>query len=320
MTSTPLAALDLGSNTFRLLIAQGDHSGLISQTKKVWLRIPRISEGLRPNESFAPEPLRRARKVLEEFNGHIMENKVAKVLAGGTMAFRQASDGAEVLKEASRNYGWQTHVLSGAIEGRLSAIGVMTGLWPIPQEGLIFDIGGRSTEFINISFSSVVKTQSLPMGVVGLTEKYLHSDPPTPSELSSIAYEVTELLKSAHWDNVKNPTLIGTAGTVTTVAAMLMGLKDYDAQMVNNHVFQREQIQNLLDALKSKTISDRLAYPGLHPRRADVIIAGLVMVISILDFFNQSKATVSDNSLLEGLWLACAGFTSLEAHTPEVNP
>ncbi|MDR1657141.1 MAG: hypothetical protein LBT47_06240 [Deltaproteobacteria bacterium] len=319
-TGTKLAALDLGSNTFRLIVADFKDGSPAWETKKVWQSIPRISEGLIPNGRFAQAPRHRALQALEEFADIIAALGPSRVLAGGTMAFRQAADGAEFLTEASNRYGWEAFVLSGSQEARLSALGVMTALAPLPDEGLIFDIGGRSTEFINTSRRELLQTQSLAMGVVGLTETHVRSDPPAPSELAAMTSQVHSILQNADWSAVGRPTLVGTAGTVTTVAAMLMKLVDYDAAAVNNQTFGRHQIGRLLDLLAGQKINQRLSHPGLHPRRADVIVAGLVEVTGIMDFFGQDLLTVSDNSLLEGLWLACADLVPLGQTTHEVIP
>jgi exopolyphosphatase/guanosine-5'-triphosphate,3'-diphosphate pyrophosphatase len=309
-----LAALDLGSNTFRLILARLSRDVMAGASRRVWQEIPRISEGLVPGGRLLEAPKARAWAALEGFQRVIEEHAPAAVLAGATMAFREASDGGDFLAEAGRRFGWRAIVLSGEEEARLSALGVLSGLDPTPEDALIFDIGGRSTELINTREEAVVLTQSLPMGVVGLTERHVSSDPPSAAELAAIRRHVVDVLRAADWSRLgQSPTLIGTAGTVTTVAAMLLELADYDPALINNQPFDRARIGGLLSKLAALKSEERAALPGLHPRRADVIVAGLIEVTSIMDFLGLGRLVVSDNSLLEGLWLAAAGLVKLRS-------
>ncbi|MDR0622563.1 MAG: hypothetical protein LBJ61_11930, partial [Deltaproteobacteria bacterium] len=184
MPPDSLAALDLGSNTFRLILAPQGEAGL-SQSR-VWQEIPRLSEGLGQGGSLSQEPKKRALAALEGFAAIIEAEKPEKILAGGTMVFRQAQDGEDFLRTVGQRFGWETVVLSGAQEAFLSARGVLSGLDPLPPETLIFDVGGRSTEFINARGSDIVKVQSLELGVVGLTEAMIASDPPRSEELMAM--------------------------------------------------------------------------------------------------------------------------------------
>ncbi|MDR0548863.1 MAG: hypothetical protein LBI10_05565 [Deltaproteobacteria bacterium] len=314
MPNRPLAALDLGSNTFRLILAQSDDFGQGLLNRRVWQEIPRIAEGLAPGGSFAAEPLKRAIAALETFQTQIDQSQPSRVLAGATMAFRLAKDGEAVLKAIQSRFGWETRLLSGQEEARLSAYGVLSGLKPLLESGLIFDIGGRSTEFIKTHGQTLVTAQSLNLGVVSLTEDHIHADPPTTTELAALTKSVAASLKTLNpdlWPLDPNATLVGTAGTVTTVAAMLMDMADYDGDLVNNQVFKKADIVKLFDRLTRLPIAHRQRTPGLHPKRADVIVAGLALVLAILDFFQRDTLMVSDNSLLEGLWLVAAGRTHL---------
>ena len=177
---------------------------------------------------------------------------------------------------------------------------------------MIFDIGGRSTELVATRYKNLVLTRSLPVGVVGLTERHVRSDPPEARELAAIRREVMDALSGADFSlPAPNPALIGTAGTVTTIAAMLLQLSDYDPDRINNQSFGRDRIEGLSTTLAGLTADRRTALPGLHPRRADVIVAGLVETLAIMEFFGHDRLVVSDNSLLEGLWLAAAGLVNL---------
>ncbi|MDR1545298.1 MAG: hypothetical protein LBU12_00985 [Deltaproteobacteria bacterium] len=308
-----LAALDLGSNTFRLLLAPADPDVSALAARRVWQEFPRLSEGLKPGGRLGAEPLQRAWAALDAFEAVLAAERPRKVLAGATMFARQAADGPEFLAEAARRYGWETTLLSGTQEAFLSAAGVLSSLAPRPSEALIFDVGGRSTEFVKVEGGRIVQTQSLELGVVGLTEQFVSGAPARPEELAAVAAEVRRRLAAAVWRPLSSESILaGTAGTVTTVTAMLLKLPKYDPALINNSVVERQAAETLLAELAAETLERRHARVGLHPKRADVIVAGLAEVVAVLDFFQKDRLTVSDGSLLEGLWLAAAGLTPLE--------
>ena len=322
MSRQTIAALDMGSNTFRLMLADksGDAlkgpgrvpvespSHFFWDNKQVFQHIPRLSERLTNGGHFAPEALERAWEALGDFAGHIREAGADRVLAGATMAARLAADGKEFMAAINKRYGWETVILTGAEEARLTATGTLTGLDPLPPHALIFDIGGRSTEFISSKQSEIIKTRSLSLGVVALTEAHL-SDPAAPGELEAVAEEVRAVLSAADFSDVDpGAVLVGTAGTVTTVAALLLNLKEYRPELVNNARLTGDSISDLLNMLAKETVEERVKNHGLHPRRADAIVAGLVEVMEILNFFGRKELVVSDNGLLEGVWLRAGGL------------
>jgi exopolyphosphatase/guanosine-5'-triphosphate,3'-diphosphate pyrophosphatase len=312
MTRDLLAALDLGSNTFRLILASEADGHLDFATRRIWQEIPRLSEGLSAGGCLKEEPKNRAWEALESFASVIEAQKPLKTLAGGTMVFRRASDGESFLIEIGQRFGWEVTVLTGTQEARLSALGVLSGLAPIPESGLIMDIGGRSTEFISTRGRKLLTFQSLDVGVVGLTEDFVKSDPPAPTELAAMAASVKNTLQAANCNQLDpKATLVGTAGTVTTLAAMLLDLVNYDSNLVNNQVIGRQFLLDLLATLSTESLETRRLHPGLHPRRADVIVAGLVLLVEVMNFLSKDSLVVSDNSLLEGLWLAAAGLAPL---------
>ena len=307
MSDDIIAALDLGSNTFRLMLA--GRCGQIWAEKKVFQHIPRLSEHLEPGGAFAPEALKRAWEALDDFAVEVCKAGAGKVLAGATMAARLAADGPDFLAEINRRYGWEARILTGKEEAELTAAGVLAEISPLPSAAMIFDIGGRSTEFVTTCGRTIKQSRRLPMGVVKLTEAHL-SAPANAAELKAVAEEVQAVMAKADFsDMTPNATLIGTAGTVTTVAALLMNLTEYRPELVNNACISGQKIDELLTVLASETIEERVNRHSLHPRRADAIVAGLVMVLEILNFFNRNDLVVSDNGLLEGIWLAAAGLT-----------
>ena len=305
MPPAPIAALDLGSNTFRLMLAEKNGPDAWTN-KRVFQELPRLAEGLAPGGPLSPRALGRAWAALDGFAAEVRASGAERVLAGATMAARLAADGPEFLAETARRYGWETRLLTGEEEARLTAAGVLTGLAPCPPEALVFDIGGRSTEFIAVSGGVIGRGLSLDLGVVGLAEAHLDA-PARPGQLAAVAETVRAALASADFSFVPaGSVLVGTAGTVTTMAAILLGLKDYDPDRVNNARLARPALTGLLAELAPLSEARRVADYGLHPRRADALPAGLVLVLEIMDHFRQRELVVSDNGLLEAIWLAAA--------------
>ncbi|MCL2029819.1 MAG: exopolyphosphatase [Deltaproteobacteria bacterium] len=307
MRPAPIAALDLGSNTFRLMLAEKNGSWA---NKQVFQELPRLAEGLAPGGLLAPAALQRAWEALENFSGEIRSAGAGRVLAGATMAARLAADGPDFLAEITRRYSWETRLLCGGEEARLTAVGVLAGLASCPPAALIFDIGGRSTEFIPVTRGVIGPGRSLDLGVVGLTEAHLEA-PARPGQLAAVTKAVRAGLGASGLGGLGPDTvLVGTAGTVTTIAAILLG--GYDPDRVNNCRLYRPALAGLLAELAPLSEAERTAAYGLHPRRADAMPAGLVLVMEIMDHLNRSELVVSDNGLLEGLWLEAAALKRAE--------
>ncbi|MDR3038152.1 MAG: exopolyphosphatase, partial [Candidatus Adiutrix sp.] len=191
----------------------------------------------------------------------------------------------------------------------LTAAGVLTGLGHDASEALIFDIGGRSTEFVTVSGGGIRRSLSLSLGVVGLTEEYL-SAPARPGQLEAVAGAARAALAGAGFGDVpEGAALVGTAGTVTTIAALLLKLEEYDPVRVNNARLARSAVAALLAELAPLNEAERVTGYGLHPRRADALPAGLALVLEIMDHFRRPDLVVSDNGLLEGIWLRAAAPT-----------
>ncbi|MDR1080183.1 MAG: hypothetical protein LBQ79_04310 [Deltaproteobacteria bacterium] len=305
-------ALDLGSNTFRLILAEAgrDGRGPDPATRKVWQEIPRISEGLEEGKPFGKEPLARAWKALDGFAEKVSAGRPERVLAGCTMAARMASDGEEFAGRIAERYGWETAVLTGREEATLSAAGALGSLDPPPPRSVVFDIGGRSTEFVACTGAAPTAVASLPVGVVGLKELLIRNDPPAAAEMAELEDRVGNALSGAPAppDGGGPVTLLGTAGTVTTMAAMLLGIDGYRPELVHGARISRSAVEGLYRETAGESAARRALRPGLHPMRADVIVCGLALVLGILDRYRSDGLVVSDCGLLEGLWKAASGM------------
>ncbi|MDR3153008.1 MAG: hypothetical protein LBW85_01760 [Deltaproteobacteria bacterium] len=314
------AALDLGSNTFRLLLAETlpGGAGLDRASKRIWQEIPRISEGLAPGSPFQAEPLRRAWKVLEGFAATAAEAKPLRTLACATMAARLASDGEEFVQGLRDRFGWEAEILRGEEEARLAALGALAGFADPPPRSVVFDVGGRSTEFIAAEGRTLGTMRSLNVGVVALKEAFIANDPPLPEELQALEGHVRAALleapdpgNAAEGSGEAGPVLIGTAGTVTTLAAMLLGLPRYLPEKVHGAELSRESLEALYRKVSRQGAGERASWPSLHPLRSDVITGGLALALGILSRYGADRLVASDDGLLEGVWLAAAGAADL---------
>ena len=311
MVLPPAAAIDLGSNTIRLLVAAAQegapHALLLRQ------ETTRLGEGLEPGRCFKPQALERAWRVLEDFRAAAKALGVASILVGATGAVREAADGEALLARIELDLGLRTRLLSGVEEAALAAAGVLAILKPPGGAFLLFDLGGRSTEFALVAQGEVRRAVSLELGAVALTERFFRQDPPSAEAVRTLRAEVARVLAAglpAGFAMGKTGPLIGTAGTATTCAAVLQGLEPYDPERINGFAITREALQALFDRLVRLPMSERARIPGLPPDRADILPAGAGVILEILEYFKETCLLVSDAGLLEGLWLVAAGVRS----------
>ncbi len=309
------AAIDLGSNTFRLLIARPRPPG---EAGPPWHRVDyahrivRLGEGLHQSGRIQDAARERAVAALRDF-AHIMQNHGLKpelAHAVATAALREAANGEEVVRTFARETGIRPRIISGDEEARLSLAGACAVLdVQTRQDMLLFDIGGGSTEFIRAEAGQARDAISRPLGVVRLVETHLASDPPSDRDYAAMVNAARAHLEavSRFWEQhgAAHPPahLVGTAGTVTTLAATEMNLVPYDADAVNNHVMTRQSIADLRERLCAMTHEARESLPTIEEGRADLIIAGLAIVEAVMDCWNYPAMTVVDAGLLEGVWL-----------------
>ena len=294
-------AIDVGSNTLRLLIAQIEGNRVLPVCRD--REMVRLGRNFFPERVIGRQPLESALKVLERFQRTGVQEGIARFRAAGTGILRESSNTHQFLDAVRRSTGISIEVLSGEEEARLSALGVLSVFQELTGPTCIFDLGGGSVEFTWVQSGKIGATVSLPLGVVGLTEQFLLSDPPLKQELDRLREHCLETLRSRININESVSCLIGTAGTVTTLSAMAKKLAEYDPSLINGSGLDRDTLNRLLSELTSIPLTTRQELPGLEPGRADIITAGLVVVLSILDFFDTDTLRVSDAGLLEGLLL-----------------
>ena len=308
-----LASLDLGTNTFRLLIAEVIDSNrlvpiLIKRT------ITRLGEGLHKNGTIQPHAIERSLKVVEHFSKIIKQYKVEKIIAVSTSVAREAKNGKEFIAQVFKRTEIPVRILTGFEEAQLTLKGVFSAVDRITKKCLLFDIGGGSTEFILTEEIVPITITSISLGVVYLAENLIRSDPPTSRELSYLRKNIKDCLQQLDFTkdifcNKSSSTtstqcsLIGTAGTVTTIAAIDQQMERYDPLKINNHRLSRETIENIYHQLSCSSLAARRAIPGLEEGRETVIVPGAAIVLEIMDHFRFNQITVSDAGLLEGILL-----------------
>ncbi|MFQ5465509.1 MAG: exopolyphosphatase [Thermodesulfobacteriota bacterium] len=316
------ASIDIGTNTLRLLVADLDGSGGRKDGAALApvlyeSRITRLGGGYTPARGIDPAAAERTLKGLEDFRSVIdRAGGVEGVFAVATSVVRRAANSDRLVAGARRRAGVEIEVISGAEEARLSLLGVATVVGGAgPARMLVMDIGGGSTEFVVSEGCAPAGQWSMEMGVVHLSEDHLRSDPPAAGELRAIEGEVAlviEELRSGMRASGVDPgglgpsggvTFVGTAGTVTTLAALDLGLDAYDRDRVNNHVLTRERVGGLYRRLAALTLAERSKLPGLEKGREDLIIPGLAITIAAMDSFGFAELKVSDAGLLEGVLL-----------------
>ena len=291
-----VAAVDLGTNTTRLLVADVDEGRLDEVHRET--RITRLGEGVDARRRLLPVPVARVRNVLADYRRTLESLGAERTLLVATSAVRDAENGEAFLGEIEWSYGFATRLLSGDEEAELMRRGVE------PAAGtLVLDIGGGSTELVLDGFHA-----SLELGSVRHTERFLHGDPPEPNELAACAAAVRSLLAERVPDDVRArvTAATGVAGTVTTLAALDLGLAAYDRERVHAHRLTLDGARAQLERLASLALAERRALPALEPERAPVIVAGAVILVETLDHLGLDAIAVSERDILDGAALAAA--------------
>lgn len=298
----PLAAIDLGTNTARLLIGCIEPDGRIRQLT-LKRCITRLGGGFSRERGISDEARERTVAALQDFAAEIRRQGVARVQAVATSAVRDAVNGKEFCEDIFQKTGIRLDIIDGQKEGLLTLRGVLAGLDQRPENLMVFDVGGGSTEYTLTAGDTPLFTMSLPLGVVRLTE----------GKVTCVAMEekISRELRALR-DALANKgllpllggaTLVGTAGTATTLAAVSMKMTEYDYRRVNNYTIPLEEIKEIFATLLPLTPPKRLGVPGMEKGREDLIIAGILITVKTMETFGFPRLKVSDYGLLEGLLL-----------------
>jgi exopolyphosphatase / guanosine-5'-triphosphate,3'-diphosphate pyrophosphatase len=301
---TRLAAVDMGTNSTRLLVADRDGAGPAGPLTTVerHMHITRLGQGVDAARRLHPDAIERTLSVLRKYRDIMDATGIEGARATATSAARDAANRDELLQPAAEILGTTVELLSGEEEGRLTFLGATTGL-DAPAPHLVVDIGGGSTEF-TVGTGTPEGTMSIDVGCVRLTEAWLHSDPPAPEELSQALSVVQAYLDDVDRDLPavgQARTLIGTAGTVTTVAAIEIGLPTYDPEVLHHFRLTREAAEDVFRTLATEAADDRRHNPGLEPGRVDVIVGGAAVLVAVMRHWAFEEMIVSEADILDGL-------------------
>ena len=297
-----LAAIDLGTNTVRLLVVEA--SGAEWRGLHAEQRVTRLGEGQAGTGILQPAAMRRTAEVVAAFCHRAEDLGVHDVRIVGTSAVREAQNGAEFLTQVRSSSGRQVRVISGEEEARLTLLGVTQGLPDLKGHVLLFDIGGGSTEFVLSRAGRAPLAVSVKLGVVELAERFMDQGPVDYTRYDAMAAEVGARLAAGLTEPILRhdaPALVGSAGTVTTLAALDLGLESYDAARVHGRRLTRVVVAGLVARLAALSLAERAALPCLEPGRADLIVPGGAICLAALDRLGFDALVVSDRGLREGI-------------------
>ena len=295
------AAIDFGTNTARLLIAERSTAGIVPV--RVEREVVRLGGGFTDEYGLSDEAWERGLACLHRFSEIISDYEVRQIRASATSAVRDAVNGRLFVDKVFKDTGVQLVVIDGDEEARLTLKGVLSGLDSESGTLVVLDVGGGSTEFTISSHGSPVFIKSMPIGVVRLTEGFRTSFEMI-ERVRSVIDQLEKDLSSAGIIVSGDSELVGTAGTATTIAAIKLEMADYDYRKVNNFTVKRGDVAAIFQRLSQLNPQERLAVKGLEKGREDLIIAGLVIITSVMDRFGFNRLKVSDFGLLEGLALS----------------
>lgn len=299
--NAPVAALDCGTNSTRLLIASNDGETLSRQ-----MRITRLGQGVDATHRLNEEAIQRTLLVLADYKREMDELGVEEARLVATSAVRDAENGQVFLDAATQTVGVQAEMIAGLEEGRLSYAGATADLEPNAGDDVAIDIGGGSTEIV-LKRGDSIDAVSLDIGCVRITERFLHSDPPKSHELASAGSAIGDALDQAVKEvpalgHLRDPRrLLGLAGTVSTLAMLELGITDYDRSRVHHAVLARDSVERWAGILAQEETSVRRGRRAISPGREDVIVGGVLVLEAAMRRFGFATCLVSEADILDGL-------------------
>lgn len=290
MTEQPVAAIDCGTNSIRLLITSG------GRDLERQMRIVRLGQGVDATGRLDPAAIVRTRAALTEYRRLIDVHEVKWIRMVATSATRDASNSADFHDMVHQVLGQPAEVISGGEEAALSYAGAVAGL---PDDDyLVVDIGGGSTEFVR----GPGRARSVDVGCVRMTERHLRSDPPTPEQLQAAMGDISAAVRAGlSVVGTDAHRLVGLAGSVTTVAAIALGLPHYDPERVHHSVLTVDAVEDVTAHLSTLDHDGRAAIRVIHPGRVDVIVAGALVLREIMHQSGYEEIIVSEHDILDGI-------------------
>ncbi|MEU4263384.1 Ppx/GppA phosphatase family protein [Streptomyces argenteolus] len=311
---TRVAAIDCGTNSIRLLVADVDPAtGHLTELDRR-MRIVRLGQGVDRTGRLAPEALERTFAACREYAAAIKELGAERIRFVATSASRDAENSDTFVRGVLDILGAEPEVVSGDQEARLSFDGAtkeLVGSDHLDKPYLVVDIGGGSTEFV-VGDDEVRAARSVDIGCVRMTERHLVRegavvDPPTPDRIAAIRADIDAALDLAE-ETVpiaEAATLVGLAGTVTTLAAIALGLREYDSEAIHHSRISLEQVREITGRLLASTHEQRARIPAMHPGRVDVITSGALVLLAVMERSGAAEVVVSEHDILDGIaWSA----------------
>lgn len=296
--STPRGAIDLGSNSFRLLIGTFDGQNITALVKE--LRTVRLAKGLKNSGTLSIDVMRKGLETLTNFKSQIDKHRVTHISCFGTEALRQAKNSRKFISAAQTVLGCDIQILTGSQEAELCSKGVLAGLHDsLKPPTFIVDVGGGSTEISYINYNSnTLQNLSLPLGAVTISEYEVQSHDRIFAKMNNILEEF--LRETAPHEN---PTMVSSGGTATTIAMLDLKLASYDEQKVHGYSINKHNLDLLADRLSGLEIAERNSLPGLEDGRGEIIVGGCKIYQEIIATIGVEGMIVSDWGLLEGILL-----------------
>ena len=297
-----VAAIDLGTNSVRLLVARFVEGEPDPQDLARDMVITRLGQGVDATQRLDPEALRRTVVVIERYSRRARALGAERIRLSATSAVRDASNREELAQAVLRLTGEPMEVLSGEDEARTSYLGATRGLTLRPAPFLVVDIGGGSTEFV-LGNDEPTAWLSMQIGSVRLTERFVRADPPSYEELGAVEKAVEGALSHVE-DRISvhdAETLLAVAGTATTMQAIALGLPEYDPDRVHRSILARADAERVFRLLADMTTEERRAIPVMPPGREDVITSGAAILVGVMQRWGFADAVISETDILDGL-------------------
>jgi exopolyphosphatase/guanosine-5'-triphosphate,3'-diphosphate pyrophosphatase len=297
-TAQPVAAIDIGTNSTNLLIADAQGNDIVRE-----VHVTGLGRGVVHNNLLNEDAIARTIARLQNYATLIQQHEVGTVRVTATEACRRATNAAVFLDQAEAVLGTRPLIIAGTEEGRLAYSGALSHLPAHEGITLVIDIGGGSTE-IMIGEKSLQHTVSFPVGTVVLTESHLSHDPPRPEELTNAIGLVTDFMDDLirdHPEVLSATRVVGVAGSIVTIAAVEIGLQEFDATALHGARMTRENVEEVFRTLATETLANRKFNPGLPADRADVIVGGCCVLVGVMRKLRIPEIMVSVNNLLDGL-------------------
>ncbi|MEV8545419.1 Ppx/GppA phosphatase family protein [Streptomyces sp. NPDC051572] len=307
---TRVAAVDCGTNSIRLLVADVDPATgqLVDLDRR--MTIVRLGQGVDKTGRLAPEALERTFAACRDYAAIIKELGAERLRFVATSASRDASNRDDFVRGVLDILGVEPEVITGDEEAELSFTGAtkeLTGRDDLAKPYLVVDIGGGSTEFV-VGDDAVRAARSVNIGCVRMTERHLVrdgkvTDPPTPDQITAMRADIEAALDLAEQTVPLREarTLVGLAGSVTTVSAIAQNLPDYDPEAIHHSRVSYDRVREITESLLRSTHAERAAIPSMHPGRVDVIGAGALVLLSIMERVGASEVVVSEHDILDGI-------------------